>query len=85
MNKCSTQVERVDKSKKEKIIKKLKDFLANKSANAILQIAKEEDYKDLFSDESISFISKNGGLIKVKTYIEDDNYQNWIIAEILKH
>lgn len=87
LNKCSTQVERVDKSKKEKIIKeikKLKNFLADKSANAILQIAKNEAYKDLVSNEINSFILNNGGLIKVKTYIEDDNYHNWIIAEILK-
>ena len=59
LNKSSTKDERVDNIKKEKIIKeinKLKDFLSHKSANAILQIAKNEDYKDLFSDEINSFI-----------------------------
>ena len=87
LNKCSTQVERIDKSKKEKIIKeikKLKDFLSDKSANAILEISKNEDYKDLFFDGINSFILNNGGLTKVKSYLEDDNYHNWIIAEILK-
>lgn len=88
LNKCSTQVERIDKNKKEEIIKeinKLKNFLSDKSANAILQIAKNEDYKDLFSDEIFSFISNNGGLTKIKTYIEDGNYQDWIISEVLKY
>ena len=87
LNKSSTKDERVDNIKKEKIIKeinKLKDFLSHKSANAILQIAKNEDYKDLFSDEINSFILNNGGLSKIKTYLEDDNYQNWIVEEILK-
>ena len=76
LNKSSTKDERVDNIKKEKIIKeinKLKDFLSHKSANAILQIAKNEDYKDLFSDEINSFILNNGGLSKIKTYLEDDN------------
>jgi hypothetical protein len=87
LNKSSTKDERVDNIKKEEIIKeikKLKNFLADKSANAILQIAKNEDYKDLFSDEINSFILNNGGLSKIKTYLEDDNYQNWIVEEILK-
>ena len=87
LNKSSTKDERVNNIKKEKIIKeinKLKDFLSHKSANAILQIAKNEDYKDLFSDEINSFILNNGGLSKIKTYLEDDNYQNWIVEEILK-
>ena len=87
LNKSSTKDERVDNIKKEKIIKeinKLKDFLSHKSANAILQIAKNEDYKDLFSDEINSFILNNGGLSKIKTYLEDDNYQNLIVEEILK-
>ena len=87
LNKSSTKDERVDNIKKEKIIKeinKLKDFLSHKSANAILQIAKNEDYKDLFSDEINCFILNNGGLSKIKTYLEDDNYQNWIVEEILK-
>ena len=87
LNKSSTKDERVDNIKKEKIIQeinKLKDFLSHKSANAILQIAKNEDYKDLFSDEINSFILNNGGLSKIKTYLEDDNYQNWIVEEILK-
>ena len=88
LNKSSTKDERVDNIKKEKIIKeinKLKDFLSHKSANAILQIAKNEDYKDLFSDEINSFILNNGGLSKIKTYIEDGNYQDWIISEVLKY
>jgi uncharacterized membrane-anchored protein YjiN (DUF445 family) len=87
LNKSSTKDERVDNIKKEKIIKeinKLKDFLSHKSANAILQIAKNEDYKDLVSNEINSFILNNGGLSKIKTYLEDDNYQNWIVEEILK-
>lgn len=87
LNNCSTQVERIDKNKKEEIIKeikKLKDFLSDKSANAILQIARDKNYKDLFSDRIFSFISNNGGLVKVKTYVEDHNYHNWIITEILK-
>ena len=87
LNKSSTKDERVDNIKKEKIIKeinKLKDFLSHKSANAILKKEKNEDYKDLFSDEINSFILNNGGLSKIKTYLEDDNYQNWIVEEILK-
>lgn len=87
LNKCSTKDERIDKSKKEEIIKdikKLKDFLSNKSANAISQIARNEDYKDLVSNEINTFIANNGGLTKVKTYIEDENYHNWIVTEILK-
>lgn len=88
LNNSSTKDERIDKNKKEEIIKeikKLKDFLADKSANAILEIAKNEDFKDLFSNRINSFILNTGGLTKVKSYLEDDNYQEWIIEEVLKY
>jgi hypothetical protein len=88
LNKCSTKVERVDNIKKEEIIKeikKLKTFLADKSLNAILQISQNGDYKDLVSNEIISFIENQGGLTKVINYIKDGDYQDWIISEILKH
>jgi hypothetical protein len=86
-NKCSTSVKRLDKNRLEKIRKEiciLRNFFLSKSANAILESHKNNDYKELFSDAMIQFIEKNGGLTKVKTIVEDENYENWIINELFK-
>ncbi len=86
-NKCSTSVERLDKNRLEKIRKEIysiRDFFKSKSANAILENSKNGDYKELFSSEMILFIEANGGLTKVKTIVEDENYENWIINELSK-
>ncbi|MDY0321293.1 MAG: DUF4373 domain-containing protein [Arcobacteraceae bacterium] len=88
LNICSTDVERLDKNRKEEIIKeinKLRNFLDHKSANEILQISKNKSYKDLFSKSMISFIENNGGLTNVRIYLENDNYLDWIVLEIFKY
>lgn len=86
-NKCSTNDELLDKSIEEEIIteiEKLHQLYQSKSSNAILEIQKYGDYKDMFSKEMVSFIENNGGLVQTKSIIDDISYRDWIKSEITK-
>jgi hypothetical protein len=88
LNMCSTDVERKDKIRKEKIkedISLLKNLVSSKSANEILNLDSKSTYKALLSKQTVFFIEKYGGLKNIKMYLDDDTYNDWVLTEIEKY
>jgi len=85
-NICSTSVQLLDKKseekKKEELIK-LKQLVLTKTPNALNDLFYSGDFKSIFSGKVIERIEKDQGFSNLKTLLENDNYDNWVIKELL--
>ncbi len=85
-NKCSTSDELLnkngDKKKEKEELKLLKQLFKQKSANAILELNKTKDYEDLFTDTTNKFITNHGGLVKLRSTLQSDSFDEWALLEL---
>lgn len=85
-NTCSTGVERLEENREEEKRKKLhelKQLIFSKTPNALKDLFDSGDYQSIFSGKILARIEKDNGFSNLKTLLENESYDEWMIKELI--